>query len=173
MQAQQVHRHDNSIALHMRSAKYRKLRLGQLVCVPCQLIRRQASHFVDIEGEGVQLVIGCNGWLWVGVANKAAAAAAAKAKRSAMHSFQQVEEEPEDAEFVADAAQWEVCARYAAAARALAQLSLPVFRESLQAVVEQSMAQQVSCTDMLGMDFLTLVVSVERSRRSAMDTGDG
>lgn len=168
-----MHKFDNSIALHMRSAKYCKLRHGQLVCVPPQLIRRAASHFVDLDEAGVRLVIGCNGWIWVGVAaRRRDAVASASAPRDSGDHATPVNDGPA-AEVEADAAQWEQCARFAAAARALAKLSLPVFRASLERVVQAAAEQGIACRDMLGMDFLTVVVSLEQARRGVMDTGDG
>jgi exosome complex component RRP4 len=56
---------DGSMSLHTRSLKYGKLRAGVLVKVPCALIRRRASHFHTLP-MGVQMILGVNGWVWVG-----------------------------------------------------------------------------------------------------------
>ena len=58
------------ILVHCRSDKYGILRNGQLVQVDSSLVRRQAMHFLNItthSGECVQLVLGNNGWIWVGL----------------------------------------------------------------------------------------------------------
>jgi len=52
-------------ALHTRSAKYGRLSHGQLVRAPCALIRRMKQHFHQMDC-GVKLIIGCNGYIWVG-----------------------------------------------------------------------------------------------------------
>jgi len=61
------------VVVHCRSNKYGVLRNGQLVQVDGSLVTRQASHFVTvptITGETVQLVLGNNGWIWIGVPSK-------------------------------------------------------------------------------------------------------
>jgi exosome complex RNA-binding protein Rrp4 len=56
---------DGGVALHTRSAKYGRLSRGQLVCVPPVLIKRLKQHFCSLPAHGVDLVLGCNGWVWV------------------------------------------------------------------------------------------------------------
>jgi exosome complex component RRP4 len=56
--------------LHMRSNKYSALQNGQLVQVENSLIRRQPSHVLHLLSDSVFLVIGNNGWLWVGAPAK-------------------------------------------------------------------------------------------------------
>ena len=77
-------------ALHTRSAKYGRLTRGQLVRAPCALVRRMKQHFHQMDC-GVKLIIGCNGYIWVGCPEaapaaeggdeRAAAAEAAEARR--------------------------------------------------------------------------------------------
>jgi exosome complex component RRP4 len=55
---------DGAISLHTRSLKYGKLRNGQLVTVPPNLIRRLKSHFISLPC-GVDLILGLNGFIWV------------------------------------------------------------------------------------------------------------
>jgi exosome complex RNA-binding protein Rrp4 len=52
--------------LHMRSNKYCALQNGQLVRVDASLVKRQASHVFNILSDSVYLVIGNNGWIWIG-----------------------------------------------------------------------------------------------------------
>ena len=56
---------DGGVALHTRSAKYGRLSRGQLVCVPPVLIKRLKQHFCHLAGHNVDVVLGCNGWVWV------------------------------------------------------------------------------------------------------------
>jgi exosome complex component RRP4 len=61
------------VIVHCRSNKYGILRNGQLVQVESTLVRRQASHFVNIpvgSGELIQVVLGNNGWIWIGLPSK-------------------------------------------------------------------------------------------------------
>eukprot|EP00271_Cylindrocystis_brebissonii_P016426 TRINITY_DN39970_c0_g1_i1.p1 TRINITY_DN39970_c0_g1~~TRINITY_DN39970_c0_g1_i1.p1 ORF type:complete len:406 (-),score=83.55 TRINITY_DN39970_c0_g1_i1:247-1464(-) len=57
---------DGSATLHTRSLKYGKLEGGQLVRVPPYLIRRLKHHFCTLEPPGVGVILGCNGYVWVG-----------------------------------------------------------------------------------------------------------
>ncbi|GMH19040.1 hypothetical protein Nepgr_020881 [Nepenthes gracilis] len=58
--------HDGTIQLQARSEKYGKLDRGQLLAVPCYLVKRRKQHFHQLEQYGVTLVLGCNGFIWVG-----------------------------------------------------------------------------------------------------------
>ena len=51
--------------MHTRSAKYGRLSRGQLVCVPPVLIKRLKQHFSTLAAHHVDVVLGCNGWVWV------------------------------------------------------------------------------------------------------------
>jgi exosome complex component RRP4 len=170
MQIQQLHKKDQSIALSMRGTKFRKLCKGLVVTVPASCIRRKSSHFVDDVARGVQVITGCNGWLWIGTLNKAAAAACTT---NLPRPFGGAAASTEPAaEYEPDAAQWEAVARFANAALALARLRLPVFLVSMERLVTHSEQQGVRCCDMLGMDFLSEVASIEEhSRVSTMDVG--
>jgi len=65
---------DGLILLHTRSAKYGKLENGCLVQVPPQLVRRQASHMVNLPCEPpVGVVLGNNGYIWVGLPQRESA----------------------------------------------------------------------------------------------------
>lgn len=59
---------DGSVGLHARSLRYGKLRNGTLVVVPPVLVRRHKSHFcslMDLPADGIDLVLGLNGLVWV------------------------------------------------------------------------------------------------------------
>ena len=57
---------DGAVVLHTRSRKYGKLEAGQLAQVPPTLVRRLKQHFVPLADLGLYLVLGCNGFVWVG-----------------------------------------------------------------------------------------------------------
>lgn len=58
--------HDGTLQLQARSEKYGKLDRGQLLKVPCYLVKRRKQHFHQLDQYGVALVLGCNGYIWVG-----------------------------------------------------------------------------------------------------------
>ena len=64
---------NGEVIVHCRSNKYGILRNGQLVQIDSSLVRRQASHFISIpvsSGEIIQLVLGNNGWIWIGLPSR-------------------------------------------------------------------------------------------------------
>jgi exosome complex component RRP4 len=61
------------VVVHCRSNKYGILRNGQLVQVDGTLVKRQNTHFINIShpnGEQIQIVLGNNGWIWIGLPSK-------------------------------------------------------------------------------------------------------
>jgi exosome complex component RRP4 len=51
--------------LHTRSARYGKLQNGVKVAVSSALVPRQSAHIVNLDC-GVNVVLGRNGWVWIG-----------------------------------------------------------------------------------------------------------
>ncbi|KAK7825303.1 exosome complex component rrp4 like protein [Quercus suber] len=56
----------DGLHLQARSQKYGKLERGQLLTVPPYLVRRRKQNFHHLEQCGVDLILGCNGFIWVG-----------------------------------------------------------------------------------------------------------
>ena len=60
-------RGEGGINLHTRSERYGKRRAGILVVTTSTLIKRCKQHFQALEGvEGLEVALGCNGWVWIG-----------------------------------------------------------------------------------------------------------
>lgn len=57
--------HDGGFGLHTRSLKYGKLVTGELLSVRSGLIRRCKSQFLTLPW-GVEVILGLNGYVWVG-----------------------------------------------------------------------------------------------------------
>lgn len=55
-----------SFSIHTRSEKYGKLGPGILVSVPSMLVKKNTSF---IEGNGVKMVVGSNGFIWINTDN--------------------------------------------------------------------------------------------------------
>ena len=64
-EVQKVHE-SGEIVLQTRSAKYGKLHNGLMVQVPAALVRRQQAHIVNVAQVEVFLILGNNGWIWIG-----------------------------------------------------------------------------------------------------------
>eukprot|EP01054_Gregarina_sp_Poly1_P009994 Gregarina_sp_Poly_1__9993@NODE_664_length_6888_cov_103_167424_g502_i0_p2_GENE_NODE_664_length_6888_cov_103_167424_g502_i0NODE_664_length_6888_cov_103_167424_g502_i0_p2_ORF_typecomplete_len356_score36_71KH_6/PF15985_5/2_5e08Bac_DnaA_C/PF08299_11/0_23_NODE_664_length_6888_cov_103_167424_g502_i052416308 len=56
---------DGTVLLHTRSGRYGKLSNGTCVCVPPTLVNRLSQHMVTLPC-GVHIVLGKNGFFWVG-----------------------------------------------------------------------------------------------------------
>ncbi|VVB01599.1 unnamed protein product [Arabis nemorensis] len=52
---------DGSLIIHARSQKY-----GKLLKVDPYLVKRSNHHFHYVESLGIDLILGCNGFIWVG-----------------------------------------------------------------------------------------------------------
>uniref|UniRef100_A0A0E0HVX1 S1 motif domain-containing protein n=1 Tax=Oryza nivara TaxID=4536 RepID=A0A0E0HVX1_ORYNI len=61
--------HDGSLHLQARSQKYGKLERGQLLVVPAYLVKRRKQHFHHLEQYDVDLILGCNGFIWTAEAS--------------------------------------------------------------------------------------------------------
>eukprot|EP00948_MAST-09A_sp_MAST-9A-sp1_P002707 g2707.t1 len=69
-EVQMIYRSGN-LGIHTRSKKYGKLKHGQLIIVSHELIPKQRSHFITLQsrgnnGYGLRIIMGRNGWIWVG-----------------------------------------------------------------------------------------------------------
>eukprot|EP00740_Mantoniella_antarctica_P023538 CAMPEP_0198696882 /NCGR_PEP_ID=MMETSP1468-20131203/314437_1 /TAXON_ID=1461545 /ORGANISM="Mantoniella sp, Strain CCMP1436" /LENGTH=236 /DNA_ID=CAMNT_0044453357 /DNA_START=85 /DNA_END=792 /DNA_ORIENTATION=+ len=67
---------DGAVALHTRSLKYGRLSGGQLVRVMPTLVKRVKQHFhrltkEQLGGGDVEILLGCNGFVWVGTPSAA------------------------------------------------------------------------------------------------------
>ena len=55
----------NSLMLHTRSARYGKLANGAVIQVPAKLIPRRKTHYTTICEHKFQILLGCNGMIWI------------------------------------------------------------------------------------------------------------
>ncbi|KAM3691358.1 hypothetical protein ACJW30_08G008800 [Castanea mollissima] len=56
----------DGLQLQARSQKYGKFERGQLLTVLPYLVRSRKQHFHRLEQYRVDLILGCNGFIWVG-----------------------------------------------------------------------------------------------------------
>ena len=131
--------HDGAVMLHTRSSKYGRLSGGQAVQVPADLVKRQKLHFQHLEAAGVDIILGCNGLVWV-----------------APHSDAPAGEVSEGGE-QPGREQREAVARVAQAAAALARLGCLVHGASIAAVAALAAEQGVAVRDMQAAPFLARI----------------
>lgn len=112
------------------------------------LIKRQRSHFVSLDGAGVDAVLGLNGLIWV-------APAAPRGDDGA--PLPNAPPPPRAAR--------EAAVRAAAAVRALAALHLQVFPASILEAFRLSSDTNTAVKDMLQPPFLKALAEAEAARR--------
>ena len=56
---------DGTVSIHARSLRYGKLENGVLVVVPNAVVKRMKQHFVTLPDCGVDVLLGCNGYIWI------------------------------------------------------------------------------------------------------------
>lgn len=78
---------DGALSLHTRSLKYGKLTKGVFVSVPSVLVKRCKNHFHTLPC-GVGVVLGNNGYIWVGETANAEHVEAAGARPKSTKSLQ-------------------------------------------------------------------------------------
>ncbi|KAI5423352.1 exosome complex component RRP4 homolog [Lathyrus oleraceus] len=148
--------HDD-IHLHARSKKYGKLSTGQMVMVSPYLVKRQKQHFHHLEEHGIDLIIGCNGLIWVGEHVKV---------KDEMEYQVNLTEPAHKKEEKNDTRREYIC-RAANAIRLLSTLGFSITLEVIKGVVDLSQSLNLEIHDMLGSEFCVLVAEKEAERRSS------
>ncbi|KAK9908925.1 hypothetical protein WJX75_004740 [Coccomyxa subellipsoidea] len=141
---------DGSIALHTRSAKYGKLSGGQAVTVSPNLIKRQKQHFNVLANLGVEIILGCNGMIWVAPqaeSSKNGHAASSMPNRTITPQQRSA-----------------VC-RVANAVRILALLNMLIFPSSILNVCKVSSEAGTDAAKMLQSEFISSFLQDEVQRR--------
>ncbi|XP_043711868.1 exosome complex component RRP4 homolog isoform X2 [Telopea speciosissima] len=162
--------HDGSLHLQARSQKYGKLERGQLLTIPPYLVKRRKQHFHHLEKYAVDLILGCNGFIWVGEhverdnmmeepENKS------EQQNSKLDRRSMSIEEQESTYTLLETRQG-IC-RIANAVRVLSSLGFSLNVELIMETVEHSIFQNVDIHEMLGAEFCVQIAEREVERRSS------
>lgn len=149
-EVQSLHQ-DGSLNLHTRSLKYGKLHKGQLVRVAPYLIKRLKQHFHQLKQLEVDLILGCNGFVWI------SATAASEKEHSDLAR--------DDGAPVPLEVRERIC-RLANSVRVLGALGLLISPESVLSTYEASLSWNVDVKDMLAADFYVKLVEKEVEQRT-------
>ena len=150
---------DGGVALHTRSTKYGRLSRGQLVCVPPRLVKRLKQHFCSLSQYGVDVILGCNGWVWVQAREvRKEEAEAMEAEAMEADGAAEAEDAPDGAwgagvDAPVAAEEREQVIRIAAAVRLLAALGRRVSPASIVEVVDAALAWGVPSRELDGAAF--------------------
>ncbi|KAJ1433028.1 RNA-binding domain, S1 [Sesbania bispinosa] len=162
--------HDG-LHLQARSQKYGKLNTGQLLTVPPYLVKRQKQHFHHLEQYGVDLILGCNGFIWVGEhiearddmiedqVNQFDSQVLLPNKNSASL-------EEQEKNYTTLETRKYIC-RAANAVRVLSTLGFIITLEIIKGIIDLSLSLNLDIHDMLGSEFCVLVAEREAERRSS------
>ncbi|MED6130477.1 exosome non-catalytic core subunit rrp4 [Stylosanthes scabra] len=155
--------HDG-LHLQARSQKYGKLNRGQLLTVPPYLVKRQKQHYHHLEQFGVDLILGCNGFIWVGEHIEAKDDMAEDQVSHPNKNSASLEELEKN--YTALETRKYIC-RAANAIRVLSTLGFNMTLEIIKGVIDLSLSQNLDIHDMLGSEFFVLVAEKEAERRSS------
>lgn len=134
-------------------------------------MKRQKQHFHHLEQYGIDLILGCNGFTWVGEHVEA---------RDDMVEDQVNQSDPQDLVPNKNSESLEekektyttletrkyIC-RAANAVRVLSTLGFIMTLEIIKGVIDLSLSQNIDIHDMLGSEFCVLVAEKEAERRSS------
>jgi len=126
------------LVLHTRSMKYGKLARGQLVQIPCTLIKRVKNHFFTF-GFGVDVILGLNGNIWISETPK---------EGSENQETTTANTEPIPVETR------KKMARLANSIRALSHLFIAVYPDTILDTYNSSIEKQIPVKDMLRPDII-------------------
>lgn len=161
----------DGLHLQARSRKYGKLNRGQLLTVLPYLVKRQKQHFHHLEEFGIDLILGCNGFIWVGEhveakddmvedqVNQSDPQILSPGKNSASL-------EEQEKNYTTLETRKYIC-RAANAVRVLSTLGFNITLEIIKGIVDLSLSMNVDIHDMLGSEFCVLVAEKEAERRSS------
>ncbi|KAH6811096.1 ribosomal RNA processing 4 [Perilla frutescens var. frutescens] len=160
--------HDGCLHLQARSQKYGKLKSGQLLTIPPYLVKRRKQHFHYLDEYGIDLILGCNGFIWVGehveVRDDMVEDLSDKSEQQNVKSWNTVGDEVEETYTPPDTRQ-NIC-RTANAIRVLSTLGVMVAVEVITEIVDLSTSMNLDVHEMLGAEFYVIVAEKEAERRS-------
>lgn len=151
--------HDGSLHLQARSQKYGKLERGQLLRVPAYLVKRRKQHFHDLEQFGVDLILGCNGFIWVGEH--------VIPRENEMVEDQESMVKDKEHSYTPLEIRQHIC-RIANSVRLLSALGFALSVEAIIDTAEASKSSNIDTKDILGAEFYVQIAEREVQRRASL-----
>ncbi|GLT75184.1 hypothetical protein SLA2020_469260 [Shorea laevis] len=155
---------DGSLQLQARSQKYGKLEKGQLLTIDPYLVKRSKQHFHHLEKYGIDLILGRNGFIWIG---EHVEARDSMIKDQVINSEQatSLQGQEQEQSYTPLETRQNIC-RIANAIRVLSTLGFRVDAEVIMETVSLSISLNIDIHEMLGSEFHVLVAEREAERRS-------
>ncbi|KAK7852897.1 exosome complex component rrp4 like protein [Quercus suber] len=147
-----------------------QLERGQLLTVPPYLVRRRKQHFHHLEQYGVDLILGCNGFIWVGEHVEArddmVEDQVSKPEQQNIKSNKNsISLEEQEQTYTPIETRQSIC-RIANAVRVLSILGFNITIEVIMDTMNLSSSLNLDIHEMLGSEFCVLVAEGEAERRS-------
>ncbi|XP_031493780.1 exosome complex component RRP4 homolog [Nymphaea colorata] len=158
--------HDGSLHLQARSEKYGKLEKGLLLTVSPYLVKRRKQHFHFLEQFGVDLILGCNGFIWVGGHAGSEKDYTIEEEHSRSDQNNKSCESSATVEDIPLTVRENIC-RIANAVRILSELGFYISMEVIMDAVEASIGWNFEIRDMLGAEFYVRIAEREAQRRKS------
>ncbi|KAI3819304.1 hypothetical protein L1987_13131 [Smallanthus sonchifolius] len=161
---------DGSLQLQARSQKYGKLEKGQMLTVSPYLVKRRKQHFHHLEKYGIDLILGCNGFIWVGehVEIKDSMIEDEPTKPDPKNNSQiSIGLEEEEQTYTSLEIRQNIC-RIANAIRVLSTLGFSITLDVILEILDLSTKKGLDIHEMLGAEFCVLVAEKEAERRSSL-----
>eukprot|EP00249_Psilotum_nudum_P010386 c22508_g1_i1 orf=190-1218(+) len=180
-EVQSVHP-DGSVHLHTRSLKYGKLEKGQLIVVSPYLVKRLKQHFHHLKEYGIDMIIGCNGYIWISASSdtQKVEQCSSPAISPGIHAIEnesfsrkglnagiwdeQSELEEEKRDFIPLEVREKIC-RFANAVRVLSTLGFLIHPDSIVDTYEASLSSGIDVKGMLGAEFCVRTAEREADHR--------
>lgn len=164
--------HDGCLHLQARSQKYGKLKRGQLLTIPPYLVKKRKQHFHYLDQFGIDLILGCNGFVWVGEHVEVKDGMVIDDLPSKSEQKNETpcnttsDEQSEEVAHTPLATRENIC-RAANAIRVLSTLGFMITVEVITEIVDLSISSNVDIHEMLGAEFYVVVAEKEVERRSS------
>ncbi|KAH7517172.1 exosome complex component RRP4 homolog [Ziziphus jujuba] len=161
--------HDG-LQLQARSRKFGKLEKGQLLTISPYLVKRRKQHFHHLEQYGVDLVVGCNGFIWVGEhIEPTDDIFEGQVHKPEQHTTENDEDssslEGQEQSYTPLETRQNIC-RIANAIRILSTLGFNITVDVIVEIVNLSSSLNLDVHEMLGPEFHVLVAEKEAVQRS-------
>lgn len=133
-----------------------------MLTVPSYLVKRRKQHFHNLEQYGVDMILGCNGFIWVGEHVEHGVDIPVETVKSSIENMSIEEQKPNN--FTPLETRQGLC-RIANAIRVLSTLGFALSVEAILKTVEWSISSNVEIKDMLLSEFCVQAAEIEVQRR--------
>ncbi|XP_071738274.1 exosome complex component RRP4 homolog [Rutidosis leptorrhynchoides] len=161
---------DGTLQLQARSQKYGKLEKGQMLTTSPYLVKRRKQHFHHLEQYGIDLILGCNGFIWVGehveVKDNMEEDEPGKLDLQNEKYKTSLSLEEQEQVYTPLETRQNIC-RIANAIRVLSTLGFSITIDVILEIVDLSSDKGIDIHEMLGAEFCVLVAEKEAERRSS------